>query len=272
MATAVASALEHLPGTGRGGKAIRVPARVTLGELTVNNVGTLRKLNQVLFPVAYSDKFYKDVLDPEVSPEDYSKLIFYQVQPNDPTSPFPASTHAPPSQDLAVGNIVCRLEPASSPLPTTISTSISPVAPPVPSTSSATPVVPKQAAKASTEPQKLYIMTLGVLRPYRRQGLASKMLQHIIETAEASHRPPPEVVAPPAKKAVDPKDKKADKPKPPPAPKPVISSLYLHVQVSNDEARRFWEKNGFKVVGTVENYYRKIEPRNAWVLERVVGE
>lgn len=37
------------------------------GASTVNNVGTLRKLNSVLFPVSYSDKFYKDVLDPKVA-------------------------------------------------------------------------------------------------------------------------------------------------------------------------------------------------------------
>lgn len=30
--------------------------------------------------------------------------------------------------------------------------------------------------------------------------------------------------------------------------KPVIASIYLHVQVSNDAAKAFWEGNGFKVV------------------------
>lgn len=37
--------------------------RIALGELNPNNVGQLRKLNSVLFPVHYSDKFYKEVLD-----------------------------------------------------------------------------------------------------------------------------------------------------------------------------------------------------------------
>ena len=76
------------------------------------------------------------------------------------------------------------------------------------------------------------------------------MLQHVITTAEASHRPAPveEVSAADLKKKADAKDKKAEKAKAKPAPKPVIASLYLHVQVSNDDARRFWEKNGFKVV------------------------
>ena len=36
---------------------------VALGEVTPNNVGQLRKLNSVIFPVAYTDKFYTAVLE-----------------------------------------------------------------------------------------------------------------------------------------------------------------------------------------------------------------
>lgn len=247
------------PGTFRLGKRIRVPARVNFGELTPNNVGTLRKLNTVLFPVAYSDKFYKDVLDHEVTPEDFSKLIFYQ--------------------DLAVGNVVCRLEPATTPLPTTLSNSVAPTPTPVASSSSA-PAPPKHAPGTPTVPQKLYVMTLGVLPAYCRQGLATKLIQHIIATAEASHHPPPapeptSAVAAPADKKKksddkDAKDKAAKAKAIVPVVKPVIASIYLHVQVSNDAAKAFWEGNGFKVVDTVTNYYRKIEPRDAWVLERII--
>lgn len=42
--------------------------RIALVELNHNNLGQLRCLNQVLFPVRYSDKFYADVLgSPELS-------------------------------------------------------------------------------------------------------------------------------------------------------------------------------------------------------------
>ena len=37
--------------------------RIALGEITPNNLGQLKKLNTVLFPVQYSEKFYKDVLE-----------------------------------------------------------------------------------------------------------------------------------------------------------------------------------------------------------------
>ena len=50
----------------------RPVARVSLASLTPNNLGTLRKLNSVLFPIRYSEKFYKEVLEPEL--EEFCKL------------------------------------------------------------------------------------------------------------------------------------------------------------------------------------------------------
>ncbi|KAM0752402.1 acyl-CoA N-acyltransferase [Meredithblackwellia eburnea MCA 4105] len=266
-------------GTFRLNKKIRNPPKVNLGELTPNNIGTLKKLNQVLFPVAYSDKFYKDVLNTEISPEDYSKLVFYQ--------------------DLAVGNIVCRLEPVDTPPALTLASAVTgPVEAPQPSTST-----PKSTQSSSTNsskkdgktapvvngkeetpgPQKLYIMTLGVLTRYRRQGLATKLVQHVLSQAAASHLPPPPPPPapeqPPAAKKAKTENKEKDdgkeggakkKEKKVEKPKPVIESVYLHVQVSNDEAKKFWERNGFTVAATVPNYYRKIEPRDAWLLEKKI--
>lgn len=46
--------------------------RVTFASLTPNNLGTVRKLNAVLFPIKYSEKFYQDILLPEA--EDFCKL------------------------------------------------------------------------------------------------------------------------------------------------------------------------------------------------------
>ena len=36
---------------------------VELGDITVHNLKQLKKLNQIVFPVSYNDKFYKDVLE-----------------------------------------------------------------------------------------------------------------------------------------------------------------------------------------------------------------
>lgn len=43
--------------------------------------------------------------------------------------------------------------------------------------------------------------------------------------------------------------------------------MYMHVQISNEGARAFYEHHGFKLMGVEEKYYKKIEPREAWILE-----
>jgi len=46
-------------------KSTTSPRRIDIADLTPNNVGQLRRLNSVLFPVVYTDKFYKEVLEEE---------------------------------------------------------------------------------------------------------------------------------------------------------------------------------------------------------------
>ena len=53
----------------------RVEERVSFASLTTNNLGTIKKLNSVLFPIKYGEKFYADILLPEV--EDFCKLGVY---------------------------------------------------------------------------------------------------------------------------------------------------------------------------------------------------
>ncbi|TCD71254.1 hypothetical protein EIP91_011732 [Steccherinum ochraceum] len=154
--------------------------RISFASLTPNNLGTVRKLNSVLFPIKYSEKFYQDILLPET--EDFCKLVYYN--------------------DIPVGTICCRLE----------------------TTDGIT---------------KLYLMTMGVLAPYRSRGLGSQSLKQVI-TAAATHL----------------------------APK--IDSIYLHVQISNGAAKTFYERHGFKELAVHENYYKKLVPHDAWILERKI--
>ncbi|KAF9010498.1 acyl-CoA N-acyltransferase [Cyathus striatus] len=156
------------------------PPRVSFASLTPNNLGTVRKLNSVLFPIKYSEKFYQDILSPEV--EDFCKLVYYN--------------------DVPVGTICCRLENKDNQI-------------------------------------KLYLMTMGILAPYRSRQLGSKSLQLILDAA-AAH----------AKQKID--------------------AIYLHVQVSNDDAKRFYERHGFKEIGVHRDYYKKIAPHDAWILEKVI--
>jgi len=84
---------------------------------------------------------------------------------------------------------------------------------------------------------KLYLMTMGVLAPYRSRNLGSQSLELILESAVAQT-------------------------------KQKVSKIYLHVQTSNHDAKRFYERHGFTEVGVHENYYKKISPHDAWILEK----
>ncbi|KAG6903076.1 hypothetical protein C0995_006263 [Termitomyces sp. Mi166 len=130
-------------------------SRVSFASLTPNNLGTVRKLNSVLFPIKYGEKFYQGVLLPQV--EDFCKLIYYNDVP-----------------------------------------------------------------------------------PYRSRSLGSQALELILASAVAQR-------------------------------KPKISKIYLHVQVSNHGAKMFYERHGFKEVGVHENYYKKINPHDAWILEKTLS-
>ncbi|KAF9521536.1 acyl-CoA N-acyltransferase [Crepidotus variabilis] len=158
----------------------KVPPRVTFASITSNNLGTVRKLNSVLFPIKYSEKFYTDILSPEV--EDFCKLVYYN--------------------DIPVGTICCRLE-------------------------------------EKDQQNVMYLMTMGILAPYRARKLGSQSLELILTAAQAHS-------------------------------KPKIDKIYLHVQTSNGDAKRFYERHGFKEVGVHENYYKKIEPHDAWILEKAL--
>jgi N-alpha-acetyltransferase 50 len=105
----------------------------------------------------------------------------------------------------------------------------------------------------------LYLMTMGVLavslrffcvqrtlpypailsQPYRSRKLGSQSLELILTAASAHTRPK-------------------------------IDKVYLHVQVSNHEAKKFYERHGFNEVEIHKDYYKKITPHDAWVLERAI--
>jgi len=57
-----------------------------LGEVTTHNIKQLKKLNSVVFPVSYNDKFYKDVLQAG----ELARLAYYN--------------------DVVVGGVCCRID------------------------------------------------------------------------------------------------------------------------------------------------------------------
>ncbi|KPP67022.1 N-alpha-acetyltransferase 50-like [Scleropages formosus] len=189
--------------------------RIELGDVTPHNIKQLKRLNQVIFPVSYNDKFYKDVL--EVG--ELAKLGEKALRPatatpffeprwgrNSPqllqvgivaqlTSDFSVAAYF---NDIAVGAVCCRVD-------------------------------------HSQNQKRLYIMTLGCLAPYRRLGIGTRMLNHVLNICE--------------------KDGTFD-------------NIYLHVQISNESAIDFYQKFGFEIIETKKNYYKRIEPADAHVLQK----
>lgn len=87
----------------------------------------------------------------------------------------------------------------------------------------------------SEDQNRLYIMTLGCLAPYRRQGIGTIMLQHVLDYATS---------------------------------KKIFDAIFLHVQINNDSAIEFYKKFGFEIVQTKKQYYKRIEPADAYVLQK----
>jgi ribosomal protein S18 acetylase RimI-like enzyme len=153
-------------------------SRIDLGDITPHNIKLLKKVNAVVFPVVYHDKFYKDVLEAG----DLAQLAYYN--------------------DIVVGAVCCRVD-----------------------------------VDPATGARKLYIMTLGCLAPYRRLGIGATMLNHVMDIVERDGN---------------------------------LESVFLHVQINNVSALNFYKRFGFDIVDTKEQYYKRIEPADAHVLEKKI--
>ncbi|KAK1665572.1 hypothetical protein QYE76_053731 [Lolium multiflorum] len=84
----------------------------------------------------------------------------------------------------------------------------------------------------------VYIMTLGVLAPYRGLGLGTKLLNHVFDLCAKQN----------------------------------IPEIYLHVQTNNDDAIAFYKKFGFEITETIYQYYKNITPPDCHVLTKFIGQ
>jgi len=90
-----------------------------------------------------------------------------------------------------------------------------------------------------TDNCRLYIMTLGVLAAYRGRGAGSQLIQSVLDYYESE------------------KDESLAK----------VTEICLHVQISNQDAIKFYaERFGFVQGAMVENYYRRIDPPHCYLL------
>ncbi|EFN58662.1 hypothetical protein CHLNCDRAFT_13632, partial [Chlorella variabilis] len=90
----------------------------------------------------------------------------------------------------------------------------------------------------SAQGPKLYILTLGVLAPYRGMGAGSALLERCLQHCAAQL--------------------------------PEVAEALLHVQTSNEEAMRFYGRYGFEVGETIPGYYKRLDPPDAVVLRKAL--
>mmetsp|Transcript_32564 Transcript_32564/g.76715 ORF Transcript_32564/g.76715 Transcript_32564/m.76715 type:complete len:189 (+) Transcript_32564:151-717(+) len=96
---------------------------------------------------------------------------------------------------------------------------------------------------STNDEKRIYIMTLGVLAAYRGRTIGTQLIQSILDYFEENKD-----------KAESPDLKD-------------VTEISLHVQISNDDAIKFYtEKFGFEKGEMVENYYRRIDPPHCYKL------
>lgn len=179
------------------------PLSIVWGDLTDKNVNQLQRLNSTIFPVKYNDLFYSEAVKAR---KGLVKLAYFN--------------------ELLVGAVCCRKEPYFECKAN--ASGMKPRPPPSPETASA-------ETKSS-----LYIMTLGVLAPYRERGIGTQLINHVLNFVETS------------------------------AICEDVQDIYLHVQDGNDEALQFYKRYGFEVTEKLQGYYKRIDPTDCFIVQKDV--
>ena len=84
--------------------------------------------------------------------------------------------------------------------------------------------------------KQLYIQALCLLAPYRDRGLATCLLEQILQPAIVS--------------------------------KYSVTSIYAHVWENNEAALEWYVKRGFRRILLVDQYYRRLKPPGAWIVRK----
>ncbi|KAI9332941.1 hypothetical protein BDR26DRAFT_618323 [Obelidium mucronatum] len=194
---------------------------ITFSTVAEHLIPSLKDLNAEIFPIKYNDSFYDSVLDNAC----FSVMAFDSENYNN-----------------VIGAICCRREShwihPQSPHQSILRSNNNNIPFDHSSYSSSS------YSSQSTRKDSLYIMTIGVLAPYRRLGIGGQLLQTLIKAALQSNKQQQ-------------------------GQSLHLSSLQLHVQITNLEALLFYKKHGFHVSQRVDGYYRLnkgVEPPDAYLL------
>lgn len=130
-------------------------------------------------------------------------------------------------------------------------TRIEPVKPSADNTENAENESPEAPVK-----HRLYIMTLAVLAAYRGRGIGAQLIQSVLDYCDTINEGT----------LYGDQDEQQKKESNVPDR---VDEIVLHVQISNEDAIRFYtSKFGFEKGEMVENYYRRIDPPHCYILSK----
>ena len=109
---------------------------------------------------------------------------------------------------------------------------------------------------------RLYIMTLAVLAAYRGRGIGAQLIQSVLDYCEEINAGTIDYISSSNSNSKSGNSIAIASPK-------RIDEVALHVQISNEDAMRFYTtKFGFEKGEMVENYYRRIDPPHCYLLSK----
>lgn len=176
---------------------------IVWANLTTNNLTQLKRLNSIIFPINYKTQFYDHALH---APPGFVKLAYHN--------------------QLLVAAVCCRKEKYQQQKVTQDGNQVTPLPPDL------------------NDPQSkssLYIMTLGVLAPYRERGIGKQLITHVLDLANTS----PECTD--------------------------VVDVYLHMQLGNENALSFYKSYGFQVTETLKHYYKRLDPHECLIVRKSIN-
>jgi len=212
----------------------KLPDNVTLTPITSEWMPSFKRLNSLLLPIPYPQKFYDEILEDAVTADisiaalwhaDSDAALAYAKDGQAPLTTTTLPPHTNGKNGTAVGD-------AASGPPKTHPQDKRPLF----VSAIRCRILPTPTHSPASE-RTLYISTLCTLSPYQSHGMASHLLSLITARAMRMYG---------------------------------VTSVTAHVWEANEEARSWYKGRGFEECGREEGYYRKLRPMGAVALKRRV--
>jgi ribosomal protein S18 acetylase RimI-like enzyme len=210
----------------------------------------VKKINQAVLPLRYSQRFYQDLLQPPLA-----ALCRVATVVTTTTSTANDDGNEALVEDSRVIGALCvawnNTKKNKKKQNATTGASI------VQDGSVVVKHDDDNGEEEEEEDGELWIMTLAVLAPYRSQGIGSRLLQSLLRACCTSETGPRQ-----QQQQQHGGDSGRGR---------TITQIRLHVQTSNEDAIRFYTaKFGFVHDGTVANYYPRLDPPDCHVLVKKI--